>query len=271
MSVRKKYELGFIGLGHMGLAIARGAVISGHVDRFQIAVYDPAENMKTVCKQEGFALLSSEKELAESCHITLLAVTPQIADKVLENLKGADIDCIMSIITGVTIEHIQNILGSDVPVIRGMPNTPLQINKGATALCRSKNTLADDYDFVYGMFDSMGVTQSVPEDRMTEAVILNGSTPAYFFYMAECMVKDAVDRGISEESARALIVQTMIGSGELMSQKKRTPISELVDEVCSKGGTTIEAISSMKEDNLEKIIKKANDACIKRAEELGAK
>ncbi len=271
MSVRRKYELGFIGLGHMGLAIARGAVASGHVDRFQIAVYDPGENMNALCRQEGFALLSDERELAESCHITLLAVTPQTADSVLEKLKGASIECIMSIITGVTIEHIQNILGSDIPVIRGMPNTPLQINKGATALCRSKNTSADDYDFVYGMFDSMGVTRSIPEDKMTEAVILNGSTPAYFFYMAECMIKDAAERGITEEAARALIVQTMIGSGELMSQKKRTPVSELVDEVCSKGGTTIEAIGSLKESNLEDIIRKANDACVKRAKELGTK
>ena len=101
------------------------------------------------------------------------------------------------------------------------------------------------------------------------SVTVHGSTPAYFYYMIKCIVDDAVARGIDEESARALAVQTMIGAGELLQKNPKTAIDDFIDEVCSKGGTTIEAIHKMEELHLDEIVKEANEVCIHRAVEMG--
>ena len=268
---QKKYELGIIGCGHMGLAIARGTVMSEYLERYQICVYDPSDTMPEICKTESFALLNSAKEAAENSHITMLAVTPQVSDKTLESLKGAAIDCILSIVTGVSINHIKTILGQDIPVIRAMPNTPLQIKEGATAMCYSSDVKADDYDLVYKLFSNLGVTRTILEHQMETFVAVHGSTPAYFYTMANALIKDAVRNGIDEDSARALIVQTMIGSGRLLEQNPRKPLSEFISEVCSKGGTTIEAVSVLEEKKLEEIIHEADEQCIRRANEIGKK
>ena len=151
-----------------------------------------------------------------------------------------------------------------------MPNTPLQINEGATALCKSDNCKADEYDFVYKLFDSMGVTKTIPEDKMNEMVSVHGSTPAYLYYFIECLLKDIEDRGVDRSAARALIVQTFIGAAKLLQREPNRPIQEFIDEVCSKGGTTIEAVTELKNQDLEKIIHEANEKCINRAKELGS-
>lgn len=273
MHSKRKYVLGFIGMGHMNTAIARGAAVSESIERYQVCVYDHhPERTKALCNEESFTWLESEKEVAENSHIVVLGVTPQKVDAALENLKGVKIECLLTIVTGVPISHYQEVLGSDVPVIRAMPNTPLQIAEGATALCMSANASADDYDFVYSLFSSMGIARTIPEDKMSEIIAVNGSTPAYFYYFIDVMMKDAMAHGIEEESARALLVQTMIGSGELLMKNKTTPIEDFVNEVCSPGGTTIEAVNVMKQDDaLAKVLKEANAKCIKRAEELGGK
>ena len=268
MEQKRRFTIGFIGLGHMGLAIARGAATKVYVERYEIAVYDPSVRTAKLCQEESFTQLNSEKEVAENCHIVLLAVTPQHIEEVLDHLKGADIQCLLSIVTGVSIGHLQEKLGK-VPVIRAMPNTPLQIGEGATALCMSENCPADDYDFVFKLFSSMGLARTLKESQLTEAVALNGSTPAYFYYVVQCLMEDAVERGIDEEAARALIVQTMIGSGKLLQENRTKPLADMIDEVCTKGGTTIEAIQSLKDQNLKNVFHEADEKCIHRAEELG--
>ncbi len=268
MKSDRKYTLGIIGFGHMGVAIARGAVNKEYLERYQIAVYDKSEHAARDCKLESFDQMSSAKELAENSHIVLIAVTPQQAPNVFKELQGADIEVVLSIVTGMSIKHLQEELHG-APVIRAMPNTPLQINEGATALCMSDNCQADDYDFVFQLFQSMGITRTIPEDKMDDIVAVHGSTPAYVYYLVWCILKDAEARGVDEADARALLVQTVIGSGKLLQKNADKPLSEFIDEVCSKGGTTIEAIQELQKQNMEKIIHDADEKCIARAKQIG--
>lgn len=268
MKITRKYTLGIIGFGHMGTAIGRGAVRNDYIERYKIAVYDHSEHAKKDANIEDFAYLNNVKDLVENSHIVLLAITPQQVEGVLEGIKDFDINTVLSVVTGVSISHLQERLHG-VPIIRAMPNTPLQIGEGATALCMSDNCKADDYDFIFQLFSSMGVTRTVKENQMEDIVAVHGSTPAYVYYFIQCILKDAVARGIDEDTARALLVQTVIGSGKLLQNNSNKSIDEFIDEVCSKGGTTIEAITSFREANMDKIIHEADEKCIQRAKELG--
>ena len=268
MKTSKPYVLGFIGCGHMGLAIARGCVQSEYLDRWQILVHEHKETNIQQCKGERFSIAKDELEVAENAHIVIIAVNPTQAESVLKKLAKVKPDCILSIVTGLSIAHIQEVVGKDVPVIRAMPNTPLQIKQGSTALCMSDNCKADDYDFIFQMFKEMGIAKTIPENQMNAIVAVHGSVPAYVYYFIECILQDAVDRGIDEDSARALLVQTVIGSGMLLANNQDKSISEFVDEVASKGGTTIEAIKELKKQDLARIVHEANEKCVQRAEEL---
>lgn len=268
MKIQRKYTLGIIGLGRMGLAIARGAVRKEYIERYQIAVYDKSEHAKKDSLLESFDNLDSMQEVVENSHIVLLAVTPQQIEGVLDQMQDYNINTVLSIVTGVSIAHLQSRL-HNAPIIRAMPNTPLQINEGATALCKSDNCKADDYDFVFQLFASMGVTRTIKEEQMEDIVAVHGSTPAYIYYFVQCILKDAAARGIDEDDARALLVQTVIGSGKLLANSQNKPLHEFIDEVCSKGGATIEAIDELQKQNMEKIIHDTDERCIKRAKNLG--
>ena len=264
----KKYKIGFIGCGHMGMAIVKWAIEKGFISKEEVLIYDFSDKAISACKEYGLNLADSIKSLNELCHIVSLSVRPQDIEPVFKQLEGEKIEVILSIVTGVSTKTIQERLG-DVPVIRAMPNTPLQLGKGSTVICRSANCVDEDYGFIRGMFNSVGICKDIAEEKIDDAVCIHGSIPAYVYYLTQSILEDMIRRGHKEEDIRDLLVETIIGSGELMKANAGRPLQELIDEVCSKGGTTIEAVEEMERQRLPKIIHDANEKCISRARELG--
>ncbi len=259
-------KLGILGLGHMGSAILDGALSS--LDRSDIIVYDPTPEKKEAAKARGIEVAQNEAELSRNAHMVLFAIRPQDADSVLRNMAGVAPECLLTIAAGVPIHRFTDVF-PDLAVIRAMPNTPLQIGCGAVALCRNEACSEEDYAFAKNLFARLGAVADIDESHMCDIIAVNGSTPAYFYYYIECMLEDAVRRGIKEEDARTLLVETMIGSGMLLRNNPEKPISVFVDEVCSRGGTTIEAIQVFRDSDFKKIVEEADTACIRRAEEIG--
>ena len=264
----KKYKLGFIGCGHMGMAIVKGAIEKGFISKEDVLVLDQNERVVNECVKYGLTMADDYHYLCKECHMVVLAVRPQDIEAVLSELEDENIDVIMSIVTGVSTEYLQKRL-NNVPIIRAMPNTPLQLGKGSTVVCRSGNCSDEDYSFVKELFSKVGICRDIDEDRIDEAVCIHGSIPAYVYYLTQCILEDMTARGHKEEDIRDLLVETVIGSGELMKANSERPLQELIDEVCSKGGTTIEAVQQMEREGFPNIIHNANEKCIKRARELG--
>ena len=264
----KKYKIGFIGCGHMGMAIVKGAIEKGFIGKEDVLICDFSEKVKETCEEYGLAMVKDIKELNELSRIVTLAVRPQDMEPVLEQLQGEKIEVILSIVTSVSIRTLQDRLGN-VPVIRAMPNTPLQLGKGSTVICCSGNCLNEDYEFIRQLFSSVGICRDIAEDRIDDAVCIHGSIPAYVYYLTQSILEDMIERGHREEDIRDLLVETIIGSGELMKKNADRPLKELIDEVCSKGGTTIEAVQEMERQQFKKIIHDANEKCINRAKQLG--
>jgi len=259
-------KLGILGLGHMGMAIARGAV--SYLNPDEIAVYDRHPEKQSTAEALGILCTDSPQQLCAEAECIVVAVRPQNFAETIQQLKEGKPAAILSVIAGLPMRKFTEQLG-ELPVIRAMPNTPLQEGEGATALCHNDACSEELFQWAIDLFASMGCAYAITEDQMCSIIAVNGSSPAYFYYLIECMLKDAVARGIDETVARSLLVQTMIGSGVLLQKQAGKPVGQFVDEVCSKGGTTIEAISVLKAHDLETIIQEADDACIRRAEELG--
>ena len=257
-------KLGFIGLGHMGSAILESIISNKFMDFGQIALY--TKNKATLKKydEQGFAICENIEELCKISDMILLGVKPQSLDEAvleMKNYKGV----LISILAGVKIKTLEQHFEK---IIRVMPNLPLTINKGAAAISCGKNISKQELDFALRLFECSSKVELIDEKFMDIIITVNGSTPAYVYYFIDILIEDAVKRGIDYDVAKNLITETFIGSAMILQNSDKA-IENHIDAVCSKGGTTIEAINTMKENNIAQIIKKANDNCINRAIELG--
>ena len=105
---------------------------------------------------------------------------------------------------------------------------------------------------------------------MNEIIPVNGSMPAFLYYFVNSYIKDAVSKGIAYETAKLLACESIIGSTKMILETNKS-IEELIKDVCSPGGATLEGLRIFDENNFEEIIKESNKACILRAYELSNK
>ena len=118
------------------------------------------------------------------------------------------------------------------------------------------------------LFGACGKAEYVEERLMSAVVCASGSSPAYVYMFIEGMIESGVKMGMSYEDAKTCVLQTFAGSVGMV-ENESTPISQLIQAVCSKGGTTIQAVDSFRNDNLYNIIDSAMIKCRNRSEELG--
>lgn len=263
-----EYELGMIGFGNMGQAIAAGIVNSGFIPARKIALYDiDPRKIMTKASNYGMAFVNLD-DLSSSSNNILLAVKPQQIDEVLAAIKK-EISAealVISIAAGIKISAIARML-PDNPIVRSMPNTPAFVSKSVTAIAASSNCSPDHISFAINLFSSIGKVVRVDEKDMDAVTAVSGSGPAYFFEFTRLMAESATNLGLSGEVANQLAAETLIGAAALVEQSGSS-LEELRNMVTSKGGTTEAALNSLNSNNLDELIMKALEAARNRAIEL---
>lgn len=262
--------IGFIGAGNMATAIIKGLMSQNGGKADFINVFDTDKSKCDLMSEMGVNVCKSGSDVVENSDITVLAVKPQNYAEVLESIKPAvnESKTFVSIAAGISIGYVQSALDCNCPVVRVMPNTPLLLKKGASALCPSDNISEEDRQLVYNMFAGSGVCEYITEEHMNEIIAVNGSSPAYIYLFAKAMADYAQKQGIDYDKAMNLVCATLEGSAAMLRESGDSA-DVLIQKVSSKGGTTIAALDKLREHGFYEAVQDAMDACTKRAEELG--
>lgn len=269
---KKRYKFGVIGCGFMAKSILKGMVLSGTLSAKKILVSNPTEEKLNAVRSElGVSVTTNNREVAESCDYLLIAVKPQNFAEVAKDLTGIRPERVISIMAGVSKREIKKALGINTKVARAMPNLPCSIGSGAIGVDMTDfNDNLDDLQFVSSLFDSLGTVVSLEEKDLHAVTGISGSGPAYVFLFIDALIDAGVKQGLTKQEAKILAAQTVMGSAEMIINGDQ-PVSEYIKRVCSKGGTTIEAVKVFEESNFRAIINDAVDACVKRSIELSEK
>lgn len=270
--MKKQYKLGVIGCGFMADAILRGVILSDFLRGKKIIVSDISEDNLDKADELGVHITNDNKFVAENSEFLLLAVKPQDFTNVVKSLRGFRPEKVISVMAGVKKNTIKNAFGVGlIKVARCTPNLPCSIGSGAIGLDMTDfNKSTDDTDFIYNVFEKLGTVVSVDESKMDAVTALSGSGPAYVFMFIDSLIEAGVKQGLPRSEAKILAVQTVLGSAEMVQREENT-INELLMQVCSKGGTSIEAVKVFENGGFRKIICDAVEACANRAKELSDK
>ena len=263
-------KIGFIGAGNMATAIIKGLIAQTNGNADYINVFDVSSEKCELMKEMGVNICDSGVSVVKESNIIVLAVKPQNYSEVLDSLKAvvSEDKTFVSIAAGISIAFVQSGLACNCPVVRVMPNTPLLLKKGASALCPSANISDEDKEIVYNMFAGSGVCEYITEEHMNEIISVNGSSPAYIYLFTKAMADYAQAQGIDYDKAMNLICATLEGSAAMLRESGDSA-DVLIEKVSSKGGTTIAALNKLREHAFYEAIQDGMAACTKRAEELG--
>ncbi len=256
--------IGIIGFGNMGAAVA-----SNLKKDYRVFAFDKdATKLKNISRACRVKFL---KDLLTKVNVVILAVKPQDLGGVLAEVAGlSGKQLFISIVAGIPTDYIEKCLGK-VKVVRVMPNMPVLVGRGATALTRGKFASVKDVESAKKIFSLLGEVVVVGKEELIDTVTaLSGSGPAYFFYIFSALASAAVELGLDKKSADLLLCQTIIGAVELLKQNK-FDAQGLITKVASRGGTTEAALKVFEDKGLGKILREAIICAYKRAGELSKK
>jgi pyrroline-5-carboxylate reductase len=263
-----KPKVGLIGAGVMGEALISALTTFGLNPKSITISEKRTERVEELTKKYSI----NSDDLANNvstAQVLLLVVKPQDLGEVLAEVKDhiSSETLIVTFAAGKRISFIEDVIGKANPIIRVMPNSPILLGEGMSAISTSQNVSAEQRDFVTGFLSAAGKTIEVDESLQDAVTATSGSGPAYFFAFVESMISGAVELGLNQKDATTLTVQTIVGAAKMLEESGKTP-AVLRENVTSPNGTTAAALASFTNEGLEQLVSKAMKAARDRAQEL---
>lgn len=263
------YKVGFIGLGNMGYAIAKGLLKSSNSD--DLAFFDlDKDRCINIVNELNINLCKSNIEISKNSKYIILAIKPQFYNKCIDQIKNNlnPNSIVISIAPGITIESLKESLGQNIKIVRVMPNTPSLVNEGMSVLSFSDDDFSEDETKdIEDIFKSCGQIETIEEDLMDAVVPISGSSPAYVYMMIESLADGGVSLGLPRKLAYKLASQAVLGSAKMVLKTGQHP-GELKDAVCSPGGTTIAAVKTLEKTGFRSSITQAMDEAYKKTQNI---
>ncbi len=265
----------FIGAGSMSEAIVRGLTKLESVKPARITMANRGNQERLRELNTAFGVSSALDEdqriqAIRAADIIVLAMKPKDAAEAIRQYRALfrTNQLLISVIAGLSIPSIEQLVGIPLPIVRSMPNTSSTIGLGATGISYSSGVTAEQRQLARHIFESTGIVCEVEEAALDIVTGVSGSGPAYIYYVMEAMIAGGITGGLDAATARLLTVQTVLGAASMVLQTGENP-ADLRNKVTSPGGTTQAALELMRVNHVAEHISSAVLRSAERAGELG--
>ncbi|MEG1584808.1 MAG: pyrroline-5-carboxylate reductase [Anaerovorax sp.] len=263
-------KIGFIGIGNMGGAILKGYILANQKKAEDVFAFDAdGEKLQRLSGQLHFHPCGSIEELVGLCDVTVLAVKPNIYDVILPHVKKAMTKekVILSVAAGISMDYIEQAVGIGTKIVRIMPNTPALVQEGMTAVFHNQHVSHEELSCIMEIIESIGKAKSLDESLIHTVIGVSGSSPAYVYMFIDALIEGAVKNGMDRELAKTFAAQSVLGAAKMVLETGEAP-SKLRDDVCSPGGTTIEAVYQLQDNGFCQNVISGMEAAIEKSKKM---
>ncbi len=240
-----KNKIAIIGGGNLGAAIAEGLLISKFCKAADI--YITKRNLSTLknLDAKGINIGSDNAAAVRQSQLVILAVKPYQVSEVLNSFKKelTTDHILVSVVTGILIKDIEEIIKKKLPVFRAMPNTAIAIRESMTCISFTHAT-EKQTGCVKDLFAVLGKVVIINENLMDAATVLGACGTAYAMRYIRANIQGGIEIGFDAVTANLIAAQTVKGAADLLLQHGTHPEQE-IDKVTTPKGCTIAGLNEM--------------------------
>lgn len=238
-------KIAIIGGGNLGSAIAEGLLKSKFCKASEITITKRKVITLQKLKDKGVHITTNNAEAVSNSNLVMLAVKPYQVSDVLNSFKKelTAKHILVSVVTGVLITEIEEIVKMKIPLFRAMPNTAIAIQESMTCLSFT-NAATMQINFVKNLFSTLGKVAMIDEKLMEAATVLGACGTAYAMRYIRANIQGGIEIGFDAATASLIAAQTVKGAAELLLQKGSHPEEE-IDKVTTPKGCTIAGLNEM--------------------------
>lgn len=265
------FSLIIVGGGRIGSALAEGLMGAEWCAPGDLAIIEPVVEQREALQTRlpGVAVLASmELEHVGPSSGAVLCVKPEHAEAAARLCAALGVTRLVSVVAGLSTHRLELSFPGPIAIIRAMPNTPILVRKGVSAIAGGAHVTKDDLDWAESILGSVGTVVRVSEKNIDAVTGLSGPMPAYLYLVIEALIESGVHQGLSREVSRQLVVGTFEGSAALLVTTGETP-EELRAQVTSPGGTTAAGLRILESRAVRSAFLEAVAAAAERSRQMG--
>ena len=260
-----------IGGGNMGSVYAESFLKSHIVEPSKLMILEKSPQKAEALRERKLgSVFLRPQECLPHADLVVLAVKPQDTGELFRQIGDMTdtSQVVLSIMAGVKMRTIADALKVD-KIVRAMPNLPAKVGRGMTVFTAAEAVTRIELAMVQNLINTTGKSLYVQEESMLDAATaISGSGPAYVWYFMDALVEAAQKMGFNKSEAELLVSQTFLGAIQLY-QASDLDLTEWIQRVCSRGGTTEAALADMDAHRVRALLCSGADAALRRAKELG--
>ena len=238
-------KIAIIGGGNLGTAIAEGLLKSKFCKPADITITKRNTATLKALQDNGVNVTDKNNDAVRKSELVILAVKPFQVTEVLNSFKKElnSKHVLVSVVSGVMIKDIEEIIKKKLPVFRAMPNTAIAIQESMTCISFT-NAAEVQISFVKKLFSNLGKVTVIDEKLMDAATVLGACGTAYAMRYIRANIQGGIEIGFDAKTANLIAAQTVKGAAELLLQKGTHPEQE-IDKVTTPKGCTIAGLNEM--------------------------
>jgi pyrroline-5-carboxylate reductase len=239
-------KIAIIGGGNLGAAMAEGLVDSGFILPGHLVVTKRNTTSLKPLEEKGVLIGSDNTEAVAHADWIVLAVKPFQLKEVLASIQphlDAKKHVLISVVTGIWIKDIREIVGEKFAIFRAMPNTAIAIQESMTCICAHQAD-EEQVNYVTELFDQLGRSVFIDEKLMDAATVLGACGTAFAMRYIRANIQGGIEIGFSAATASLIAAQTVKGAAELLLKHNTHPEQE-IDKVTTPKGCTIAGLNEM--------------------------
>ena len=242
-------KLAIIGAGNLGIAIAEGLITTNAITTLYLSKRNP-DAIRRFEDYKGVTITSDNRLAVQNSDILIFAVQPSQFEVILHEVKDLlkENHVLISTITGFTISRMESIIGMDHYIIRSMPNTAISVGKSMTCICSNEKG-KKRIDLAKAIFNRLGTSISIPEEKMQAATVICASGIAFWMRLIRATTQGAIQLGFDAKEAQEMAMQTCSGAANLLIESGNHPEQE-IDKVTTPRGCTIQGLNEMEHGGL---------------------
>lgn len=240
----KKTKIAIIGTGNLGLAIIKGLLVSPLKDEIQIIATKRKLPESPLVESEQVYFTTDNVLAAESSDVIIFSVQPGQFPMVMEQVRPfLKNKVLISTITGLTLEVLEQAMGQGCTIVRSMPNTAIAVSQSMT--CLSYNGNDKSIETAQAIFNALGKTLVIDDQLMQAATVLGASGIAFWLRLIRATTQGGVQLGFDADEAKSIAVQTCLGAATILANNAHAHPESEIDKVTTPKGCTIRGLNEM--------------------------
>jgi len=271
--MKSNLKIAVIGAGNIGLAIARGLVDSKLYKAKNITLTRRKKSHLEKITDKAFILTTDNQEAVNNSDVVIIAVEPRQMDKALNEIKDAiapERHIVISVVTGVSLKKMKDILGDNINIVRAMPNTSIAIRESMTCMAaENSNGNGEENPLAVAekIFSTVGKVTIIDEELMGAATALAACGVAFFLRAIRAASQGGIEIGFNSDKAIEIAAQTAKGAAALLLKPERHPEYE-IDKVTTPRGVTISGLNQMEHQGFSSAMIRGIVTSAEKAEKL---